>query len=97
MRPVVRIDCIQVCRRSRSIEDSNRREQAARFGGLAPVRDMTGVFPLLRCQRLGVFVWLVLQGARALVLFVFEPSNVFLGIGEALQACFEDGGIRDLM
>ena len=44
-----------------------------------------------------MFSCLVLQAASALVLFIFEPSDVFRGIGEALQACFEDSGIGDLM
>jgi len=48
-------------------------------------------------QRLRVFSCLVLQAARALVLFIFEPSDVFGGIGKALQAGFEDGGIGDLI
>jgi MFS family permease len=46
---------------------------------------------------LRMFRCLVLQAACALVLFIFEPSDVFRGIGEALQARFEDGGIGDLM
>ena len=50
-----------------------------------------------RCRRLGGFGCLVLHAARAPVLFIFEPSDVFLGIGEALQACVEDGGIGNLM
>ena len=50
---------------------------------------------ILRRQKLRVFSLPVLQAARALVLFIFEPSDVFRGIGEALQAGFEDGGIGD--
>ena len=57
----------------------------------------TKVFARLWCEGLRIFSWLVLQAARALVLFVFEPGDVFRGIGEALQAGFEDGGIGDLM
>jgi hypothetical protein len=66
---------------------------AAPPAGSAGGRDEAVLAPFA----VSVFSWLVLQGARALVLFVFEPSNVFLGIGEAFQACFEDGGIGDLM
>src|SRR5215471_8042321 len=46
---------------------------------------------------LRTFGCLVLQAPRTLILFVFEPSDVFSGISEALQAGFEDGGIGDLM
>ena len=37
------------------------------------------------------------KAARALVLLIFEKSDIFRGIGEALQAGFEDGRIGNLM
>ena len=48
-------------------------------------------------QRLRAFRWLVLKAARAVVLFIFEPRDIFRGIAEALHAGFEDGRIWDLM
>jgi hypothetical protein len=59
--------------------------------------DMTDISARLRCQRLRVFSCLMAQAARTLVLFIFEPSDVFRGIGEALQPGFQDGGIGDLI
>jgi len=37
------------------------------------------------------------KAARALVLLIFEKSDIFRGIGEALQAGFEDGRIGNLV
>ena len=70
--------------------------QAIRFR-LLLIGDMTRGLTTFAGQRLGGFGCLVLHAARAPVLFIFEPSDVFLGIGEALQACVEDGGIGNLM
>ena len=53
--------------------------------------DMTGIFTPFAVSEATSVLLLVLQAAGALVLFVFEPSDVFRGIGKTLQAGFEYG------